>query len=97
MKLSLNFKSLPNLFRKYIHFFLWGALLFVIAMEFFVIKEAADMVQLARDPAPGVQSKIIRVDFNQYSLIEKRLNESAQYEPTPITYPNPFGLVQKAP
>src|SRR5688572_25770959 len=97
MKLSFNPKTIPSLFRKYIHFFLWGFLAFVILMEFFVIKEAVDMVLLASNPAPGVQSRIIKVDFEQYKLIEKRLEDSAQYEPGAITYPNPFGVVDTTP
>src|SRR6188472_2185590 len=97
MKLSINFRSIPLLFKNYIHFFLWGFLIFVIVMEFVVIKTQFDTVQLALEPAPGVQGKIIRVDFPQYKLIEKRLKANAEYEPGTITYPNPFSVPPSSP
>lgn len=97
MKFSFSFKSIPQLFKTHIHYLLWIFLAVVIAMEMLIVKAAVDMVLLARSPAPGVQSKIIRVDFAQYELIEKRLNASAQYEPETVNYPSPFGTTNIAP
>lgn len=97
MKLSFNLKSISQLFRKNIHYLLWVFLIAIIALEFFVVKAAYDMVALARNPAPGAQGKVIRVDFEQYKKIEQRLEASAEFEPGTVTYPNPFGLPPAAP
>lgn len=93
MKLSVHFsfKALPGLTKKYIQFVLWAFLLFVMLMEFFIVKAAIDMVLIARAPAPGAQAQIVRVDFDQYSSIEKRLEDDANFAPQPIKYTSPFG------
>lgn len=94
MKLDLkfNFAALPGLAKKYIQFVLWAFLIIVLAMEFFVIKNSVDLALLARTTAPGAQAQIVRVNFEQYKAIEKRLQDNTGFQPQPVKYTNPFGL-----
>ncbi len=93
MKLSIqpNFKAFPSLIKKHFQFVLWGFLIFVLVMEFFVIKDSIDLILIARAPAPGAQAQLVRVNFEQYKLIEKRLEDDSQFNPDPVKYTSPFG------
>lgn len=97
MKLSFKFslKTIPALAKKHIQALLWLFLIVIMAMEFFVIKSSLDLILAARATAPGAQAQIIRVNFEQYKLIEKRLDDNNQYSPNPIKYTSPFGQQQQ--
>ena len=91
-KIDIDLKSIAAQARKNIPVVLWVFLLLVVLLEAWVIKGAIDMVLYARNSESLVQGQIVRVNFEQYDLIEKRLENNRVFTASEPTQGSPFGL-----
>ncbi|HMR55158.1 MAG TPA: hypothetical protein PKD34_01020 [Candidatus Doudnabacteria bacterium] len=97
IKLKFDLKGiLPLVFRRF-SLVLWIALGLVIAAEGFVIKRSFDKIMIANDSSLFANVQLIRVNFNTYDEIEKRLNENTNFLPPQPIAADPFGLPPEAP
>lgn len=95
LNFSVNYKDVLAFLMKRINLVLWIFLGLVLLAEGFVIKDSISKVLLIADQSQIAGAQLVRVDFNLYDSIEKRLNENSQYLPSSLDSPDPFGLPSK--
>ncbi|HAG27484.1 TPA: hypothetical protein DCG61_01730 [Patescibacteria group bacterium] len=92
LSLSFDIKGiLPALFKKF-SLVLWIALALLIVAEGLIIKRSFDKIMTANDSSLYANVQLVRVNFNTYDQIEKRLNENTNFLPSTPVSPDPFGL-----
>lgn len=97
MKLNLNF-SFVDLYSKAkqnISLVLLVVLGLLILMELWTVKGAWGVLATSQDSTLIVPPKLVRVNFNNYESIVKRIELSAVYEPQPFIQRNPFAVHEK--
>jgi hypothetical protein len=97
IKLKFDLKQiLPLVFRRF-SLILWIALGLIVVAEGFVIKRSLDKIMIANDSSLYANVQLVRVNFNIYDKIEKRLNDNINFVPPQPIATDPFGLPPEAP
>jgi len=95
MKINIDLHSLQKQFQKHISIALTVFLAFILLLESLVIKRSVDMVRRVHNQPEVLQTRVVRVDIQQYKAMEKRQEANMQFEAVPSTLRNPFGLAPK--
>lgn len=88
---SFDIKAITAFLLKKLPLVLWILLGLVIAAEAFVIKGSVDKILNATDQSEFAGAQLVRLNFDGYERIEKRLNENLQYLPPEPDTADPFG------
>ncbi len=92
MNISFYLKGIARNLVKRFSLVLWVALGLIILAEAWVIKGSLDKVLTAADETPLGNTQLVRVNFESYERIEKKLNFNQQYLPPEPETADPFGL-----
>ncbi len=97
MKLNFNF-SFADIYTKAkqnISVVLLVVLVVLLLAEIWTIKGSWGVLSDSKDNTLIVPPKLVRVNFNSYESIVKRIEQSAVYEPEPLVQRNPFAVHEK--
>lgn len=92
VNISFDLKSLTRNLLKRFSVVLWVILGLVILAEAWIIKGSVDKVMTASDNSQFAGAQLVRVNFEAYERIEKRLNLNQQFLPPEPQTADPFGL-----
>lgn len=92
LKLSFDLKSIGQSLLKKFSLVLWVMLGLVILAEAWVIKGSVDKVLTATDQSQFANTQLVRVNFDAYDRIEKRLMDNENFLPPEPETADPFGL-----
>lgn len=92
INLKFDYKGIAGLVVKKLPLVLWLLLGLVILAEAWIIKGSVDQVLTALDQSQFAGAQLVRVNFESYDRIEKRLNENQQFLPPEPDTADPFGL-----
>lgn len=90
--MKLDLKAILPFILKRFSLVLWVFLGLVIIAEAFVIKSSIAKINKAQDQSQFSNSQLVRVNFNFYEAIEKRLSENAVFMPSQPTSGDPFAV-----
>ncbi|QQS23074.1 hypothetical protein IPM19_00695 [bacterium] len=91
--MKLDLKAILPFILKRFSLVLWVFLGLVIIAEAFVIKSSIAKMNKAQEQSQFANSQLVRVNFDSYEAIEKRLSENASFVPSTPTSGDPFGVV----
>lgn len=95
MKLSFDVKSgLKGLTRQVVMALWLGLALLLLLVGWLVIRPAVTTLLNARHVDANPKTQLVRVNFSLYNSIAKRFEQEGTFVPTPVTAPNPFGIVE---
>lgn len=92
VNLKFDFKNIGQAIIKRFSIVLWVVLGFVILAESWVIKSSVDKILTASDDSQFSNTQLVRVNFDLYDSIEKRLIENQTYLPPEPSTRDPFGI-----
>src|SRR5437868_6822334 len=91
-KIKFQILSLLGKLRGSISIFFSAALVLLIIFEILVLKRAITTVLNIARANPTVQaSQLVRINFNAYDKIVKRIQDAPSYVPDQSLYSDPFG------
>lgn len=92
INLKFDFKNIGRVLIKRFSIVLWVVLGFVLLAESWVIKSSVDKILTASDDSQFSNAQLVRVNFDLYDSIEKRLIENQTYLPPEPSTRDPFGI-----
>ncbi len=97
MKIDLKFslKSILPFILKRFSVVLWVFLGIIILAEAFTIKSSVDMITQANSEPLLNTAQLLRVNFESYEKIDKRLSHNLSFTPSEPKAGDPFGLPAK--
>lgn len=92
--LTSDLKSIFKNYQLALLFCFWLVLFVLVVFEFYALKSALQFVLIKKDEivATNASSKAVRIDFENYSSIVKRIEKSSVFQPQQLEGPNPFEL-----
>lgn len=95
MKLSFNFSTIYSKAKQNTSILLLIILAILILMEAWTLKGSWTVLSDSTDSTLIIPAKLIRINFNTYDAIVKRVDNASNYAPQPFIYRNPFGIEEK--
>lgn len=95
MNLSFDLKGIVSKARANIGLTLWAALIVLILLEGWVVQRSVSILLSANQVEPNAKTQTVRVNFNLYDTIVKRLEDNSSFIPTGVTARNPFGTIEQ--
>jgi len=92
MKLSLNFSGIYSKAKQNPSIMLLIVLAILVLLEAWTIKGSWGVLSDSKNTTLIVPAKLIRVNFNVYNTIVKRVDNASTYAPDPFVSRNPFGI-----
>jgi hypothetical protein len=97
MKLTLSFSTLYSRAKQNISIVLLAVLVALLLLEAWSIKASFGVLSDSKNSTLIVPAKLVRVNFNAYDAIVKRVDSASAYSPQPFISKNPFGVNEKKP
>jgi hypothetical protein len=97
MKSSFSLSSIFSFAKQNVSIVLVAVLLILFVMEGWSLKQSWDVLSDSQNTNLVLPAKLVRVNFNTYDAIVRRVDNAAGYSPQLLIYRNPFGVNEKKP
>lgn len=88
-----NIKDLGDKFVKNLNWLFFAIFLFLLVLEAFEINSSAKIIlDFNNRPEAAITDKGVRINFDNYDQIAKRIQQSDSFQPTGGITKNPFGI-----
>lgn len=92
MNITINTSSLIAMLQKNINIVLAVFVIIMMLLEALVIKRSVNMVLQVKNQVPNFQTRIVRVNLQKYSEIEKRIQDSEDFSAQSPSVNSPFAV-----
>jgi hypothetical protein len=94
MNKSINLSAIIGYFKRSKLLVFWIALIVLILGEAVVLKGSIGILAHAEPPlsVPTANTQVVRINFDQYNGVIKKLDQAKEYKPSDPALRSPFGI-----